>query len=247
MKKILFLGQGHLGKFFVNQNIYHSIVGTKRNLEKNSSSMLKYHLGESWNGPTAVDVAIISFPPVENYLIHLQKLLNDLGSFKQLIFISSTSVYGSGEIDELSKKNGTSRNSQKLIACEDLIKKQPNHVIIRPAGLVDELRHPKNFFKKTKRVSKANSNVNLVHTYDVAAFIYFVIDKNIKNEEFNLVCDDHPTKEEFYGRFHDDLEFDSEGSKIRIIDNTKSKKVGFKYKFNNLNWSYDGQVYEKNF
>ena len=237
MKKVLFLGLGHLGKFFVGQNQHHQIMGTKRLADPNSKCpVIPYTLGEKWIGPTDFDTAIISFPPIEEYSKKLEDLIQEWDPHMQVIFISSTSLFGPGLINEMSSKNGQSRNAAELIKCEELIKQLKRYLIVRPGGLIDEQRHPKNFFKKTSSITKSKTNVNLVHTYDVASFLHFVLNHDISNHDFNLTCDEHPTKEEFYSRFNNDLSFDSQESEQRIISNQKSKDTGFLYKYNKLNW-----------
>ncbi|EQC50151.1 NADH(P)-binding protein, PF13460 family [Bacteriovorax sp. BSW11_IV] len=238
MKKILFFGVGHLGNIFLKQNKLHSIIGTKRSADANlGSPIIPYSLGDSWIGPTDFDVVIISFPPSENYAKKIEALVKNFHSKTQIIFISSTSVFGDGLINEMSEREGQARNARELILCENHIKARDNYLIIRPGGLIDENRHPKNFLRKMNSVASSQTNVNLVHTSDVASFIHFAIEKNLINEDYNLVCDAHPTKEEFYGHFHLDLTYNHEGSKLRIIENSKSKSTGFKYNFGDLDWT----------
>lgn len=237
MSKILFCGLGHLGHFFVKQNNSHEIFGTRRNVgEPADCELIKFSLGEEWMGPWDFDVIIISFPPVEGYAVKLEKLLSTVGGDTLVIFVSSTSVYGAGHITEKSEKNPQTKNAYELIACEKLISTHSNFIVVRPGGLIDHKRHPKNFVMKMVKLTNSMTNVNLVNTEDVAAFLHFVIDHKITNEDFNLVCDDHPTKEEFYSRFSDDLIFDTDNSELRIIDNSKSKSTGFKYQFKNFDW-----------
>ncbi|MBC96953.1 MAG: hypothetical protein CME63_04345 [Halobacteriovoraceae bacterium] len=238
MKKILFLGLGHLGTFFISQNKGHEIIGTNRSGESDFEiPIISYQLGARWDGPRKFDIIIISFPPTQEYAENLKILLSDLKPFQKIIFVSSTSVFGNGMVSELSPQTGQTRNAQELIECESLIKSFNNHVIIRPGGLIDEHRHPRRFFENRTHIKKSKTQVNLVHTYDVASFIHFAIDQGITNEDFNLICDDHPTKEEFYGSFHHHLDYDSQGSETRILSNRKSKEFGFEYKFSTLEWT----------
>jgi len=237
MKNILFLGFGHLASFFLKQNHIHNITGTKRHADLNiSCPILPFTLGEPWKGPNNFDIIIISFPPQKDYVIYLENLLKEVIARELTIFISSTSLFGSGEISESSPLQAVTPNAIELLNCEHFIKKIENYIIIRPGGLVDTLRHPKNFLKKSSIIKQSMTNVNLVHTYDVASFLHFLIDNKIINEEFNLVCDDHPTKEEFYSRFNQNLLFDPTNSNFRIINNSKSKSIGFNYRFNSLDW-----------
>ncbi|WP_412471911.1 hypothetical protein [Halobacteriovorax sp. RT-1-4] len=237
MKKILFLGLGHLGQHFLSQNKIHEVIGTRRKSDELETNLIEFSLGESWKASKDFDVIIISFPPVEEYSLKLQKLLDDLRPLNKVIFISSTSVFGTGQINEDSMKVGHTRNAKELIECEKLISQLDDYVIVRPGGLIDSKRHPKFFSKKMSKLSKSKTNVNLVHTSDVAAFLHYAIGHNISNEDFNLVCDDHPTKEEFYRSFNSTISFDSENSELRIIDNSKSKNTGFTYHYSNLSWS----------
>ena len=240
MKKILFLGFGHLGQFFLQQNKSNVIIATKRGSHQDSAcSLVQYSLGEDWSYSKEFDVIIISFPAMEDYSHKLQKLLGDLKPLKHVIFISSTSVFRSGRIEESSEKNGITKNAVELIKCERIIEKLENYVIVRPGGLIDSIRHPKDFSKKMVKVTKSQTNVNLVHTLDVAAFLHHTIDQNITNEDYNLVCSDHPSKEEFYRRFNPEIEFESKDSELRIISNSKSKNTGFKYQFDNLDWCWN--------
>ena len=75
-----------------------------------------------------------------------------------------------------------------------------------------------------------------MYTADVASFLHYAMEKRLINGDYNLICDDHPTKEEFYSRFQNNISFDSNGSEYRIIDNSKSKSTGFIYQFNHLDW-----------
>lgn len=237
MKKILFLGLGHLGNFFIKHNQNYSITGTKRHIDPSMNiPIIAYTLGEVWKDSTHFETIIISFPPVPDYSIKLASLLNELPPFKKVIFISSTSVYGTGMITEESIKNSQRRNSIELIKCERLIEGFEDYIIIRPGGLIDQIRHPRNLLKNSHTVKKSKSHVNLVHTYDVASFLHFAIEKNLTNEGYNLVCDDHPTKEKLYRPFYPHHTFDPEDSEQRVIDNAKSKNTGFSYKYSKLEW-----------
>ena len=234
--RVLFLGLGHLGKVFLDQNQTLSITGTKRKLSDDTACpLLSYDLNEKWKGPRDFDSIIISFPPSVNYSSKLEELLNQLGPFHQLIFISSTSVFGLGHITEESPKHGKSKNALELIRAEEIISKYRG-LILRPGGLIDEKRHPQHFLKRVSTISKSKTPVNLVHTADVASFLHFAINNGLSNDSYNLICDDHPTKEEFYGQFDLNCDFDSKDSQQRIISNLKSKEAGFTYMYPSLDW-----------
>lgn len=237
MQKVLFFGLGHLGEFFLKQNKDFEITATKRTIDKEYQiQVTSFELGQDWHDSQECDAYVISFPPPENYSDKLAKLLNEIDIKKKIIFISSTSVFGKGIITEDSEKLGTRRNALELIKCEDQIETLENYVIIRPGGLIDEKRHPRNFTERMTTISNSKTNVNLVHTSDVAAFIHHVLKNDLKNTTYNLVCDDHPTKEAFYGSFNQNIHFDQKGSFERVIRNNKSIQSGFEYKFKTLDW-----------
>ena len=237
MQKLLFFGLGHLGDFFLKQNKTLEITATKRTLDKEYEiKTFPFELGQDWNDSQDYDAYVISFPPPENYATKLSKLLSEIDTSKKVVFISSTSVFGTGIITEESERLGTRRNALELIKCEKMIEGLKDYVIIRPGGLIDEKRHPKNFTKRMTYISKSKTNVNLVHTGDVAAFIHHVLKNDLRNTSYNLTCDDHPTKEAFYGRFNHSIDFDPKDSQERIIENQKSKNSGFDYQYKTLVW-----------
>ncbi len=237
MKKNLFLGLGHLGNHFVAKNRNYLITGTMRNPSLiEGAAILPYTLGEEWSHRTDFDIVIVSFPPQKNYAKMLEDLLHNFNCAK-IIFVSSTSIYGPGLISELSPPSPQTDNANELVKSEEVIKKLNQYLIIRPGGLIDEKRHPRNFLQKSRTIKKAKTQVNLVHTADIASFLHFAIEKGLHNEDFNLVCDDHPSKEEFYKKLNTELIFENEGSEDRIISNSKSKNFGFNYQYPSLEWT----------
>ncbi len=132
------------------------------------------------------DILVLNIPPSENQLDWFRQW--KLTHMKKIIFVSSTSA--------LHMKG---RNSEVLRSEEEWIKSCGlPWVIVRPGGLIGNGRHPGKSLSGKIGVKGGKSPVNLIHADDVNGFISTVIQKNIANESFELVSDEHHTKEEFY-------------------------------------------------
>jgi hypothetical protein len=245
--KVLIMGLGHLAAFIVKEfGDDAGLWGTYR-VERDETifqrvSKVKYSAGDDipeellqdWN------VVIWNLPPLEGYKEILEEFDSRIDRRCPWIFVSSTSVFKEGHIHEDSRKESISRTGKLLIEIETTLKRFRRSVsIVRPGGLVDSIRNPANFLKDKTGVKGARTPVNLVHTHDVARFIYFMITKEIHSEDFNLVSDDHASKKDFYSRImkaNDVIPptWDDDGSMHRIISNQKSKNAGFEYLYPDL-------------
>ena len=249
-KKVLIIGLGHLASFFCEEMCTlndFEIIGTYRNLEKvNSFNVQKIFFDTSNEGcfeglPRDVDYVLLNLPVVENYSQIIEKLNKSINKNAVFIFVSSTSVYGQGEVDEDSKREGQSRNAKTLIALEDQIKliEQRNYLIIRPGGLIDEKRNPAKSIAKRGQLKNSDAPINLVHTRDVARFIVHCISNSLLNSSFNLVSDNHISKREFYSgeikRLNLSQPSFGQGSEnSKIVANRRAKDSGFIFLFPNL-------------
>jgi len=242
--KLLIVGLGHLAKFICDEKDADSynIFGTYRDLKKvESFDVTKFHFDSSDsmtldNLPLDIDIVLFNMPMIDGYSKIIQELDERFSNQTSFVFISSTSVYGVGQITEESQQLGVAKNSAKLIELESLIKSKPKrgYLIIRPGGLIDSQRNPANFLSKKEKVLEANQLINLVHTQDVARFIWHCLEGNIWNEEFNLVSDNHSTKKAFYSGEIRRLnlrhpEWMNSNITERIISNAKAKSSGFQF------------------
>jgi nucleoside-diphosphate-sugar epimerase len=243
-KLITIVGAGHLAKFFFQTiETDWKVIALTRSPEKiipnQSINSLKYLSGEVFPDEClSSDIVVWSLPPIANYQSLLMKAHAEFNTAVTWIFISSTSVFGAGQIDESSPYQAQSENARVLIESEQFLKsiKHRRKVsILRPGGLVDEIRHPRNFFAKASVLSAANTNVNLIHTFDVASCITFLINHNQIGDDFNLVSDDHPTKQQFYlpllSQVNPHIKVEVENSLVRIVNNQKIKRLGFTFKY----------------
>ena len=81
--------------------------------------------------------------------------------------------------------------------------------------------------------------MNMVHTYDVAAFIKYIIVYNLYDENYNIVASTHPSKSEFYGTAMrkvgntEPIWLESDNPS-KIVANKKSLATNFEYKYDDL-------------
>ena len=246
--KVFIFGLGHLSRFIVNETAKDfALEGTWRTEKPGFdkvSKKIQFSAGDKF--PKEIkknyDWVLWSFPPVENYKKALEQANEHFDKDVPWVFVSSTSVYSKGLVNEESKRDGTRFRGENLIEIEDLLYSFKRPVsIIRPSGLVDEKRNPKNFFKSSdKKVPIKGENLNLVNTKDVARFIKYVMDNNLKNEDFNLSAPKEYEKSFFYKSlselYNEEApkfsESDIENSKK--IDSTKAINAGFKYEYVDL-------------
>ncbi len=120
---------------------------------------------------------------------------------KKIIFISSTSVYGTEveEIDESNVLNPGSDSAKALQEAEALVLNSgiPS-VILRFGGLAGPGRHPGRFLAGRKGLPTGNQAVNFLHLDDAIRVILHMMEHHVTDQIFNVVAPVHPTKAEFY-------------------------------------------------
>ena len=121
---------------------------------------------------------------------------------RNIVFISSTSVYGDGQgkVTEVVPPEPTSESGKQVLSAEKLISNIPNveTTIIRFGGLIGKDRHPITMLSGKKDLRNGNHPVNLIHLDDCVALINSVLKKHWWGEVFNAVYPIHPTKEKYY-------------------------------------------------
>lgn len=82
---------------------------------------------------------------------------------------------------------------------EEKLRKHFNRVIIlRLGGLIGYDRHPGKFLAAKKDLTGAYHPINLIHRDDVVRILTCMCQKIPERELYNLVCDHHPGRKEFY-------------------------------------------------
>lgn len=236
--KISVIGCGWFGKELAQKLLHHhhQVLGTTRSQEKLdalSELGILCHLLTFPNLPhpslMEADVVILNIPPFAAQGAWVRNWPWEKRT--HLIFISSTSVYGlhQGEVDEETEPLPDSENGHFLLAEEKWVKSAPLHTIIRFGGLIGKNRHPGKQLSGRKNLKDGNLPVNLIHLDDCVNFTQMVIDQKLTGV-FNLVSDNHSTREKFYGDYCKDHglplpEFESGSGVGKVVSNQKVKKL----------------------
>ena len=239
--KVLVMGLGHLAQY-IHQEFHESfeIWGTYRSqLAECFDPNRSFQFDTKDEVPHALnqdfDLIIWNYPPHDQYLDLLERADKFFSETIPWIYIGSTGVYKEGSISETSLLGKDSPRRKRLSDLEECLSHFNRKIsIVRPSGLIDEKRYPGRFFKTKSEVSFAQNQINLVYTKDVARFIKFIFEKKLLGESFNLAAGHHPSKYEFYHELIDPMDrvriqWQMEQSENKIIDNTKSKRIGFRY------------------
>ncbi len=181
--------------------------------------------------------------PKKNYVQQLKHLIPyiELGTIKNIIFISSTSIYNDDvSIPRITELSPTSSlpSARQLINAEVLFKdnKHFNTTILRLSGLYGNDRHPANYLSGKTDIKNPNAPVNLIHQTDCILIILSIIEQGIWNETFNASTTHHSrlryytsickTKGLLPPKF--DMTRKSEG---KIIDSSKLEQIlGYRFK-----------------
>ncbi|MDA3894394.1 MAG: NAD-dependent epimerase/dehydratase family protein [Salinivirgaceae bacterium] len=168
---------------------------------------------------------------------------------KQIIFWSSTSVYGDNNqiANEESVLNPTRPSGNRLIKAENMLLNESafNTKILRLGGLIGYERNPYEVIKNVKQTGSLHIPVNLVHADDVARITELLINK-YTNSIYNVVSDIHPLRIDYYKQAFSELGvthpiFDLNAQhNFKIVDNTKVKKeLNYHFLLNNPAEIYD--------
>jgi len=195
------------------------------------------------------ELLIINIPPglrkdpTENYIAKIGRLndYSEKAHVKQVIFVSSTSVYEDTKefpvYTEEDEPNGTAKNSVQLQGAEKVIKNSANFssTIIRFGGLIGTERHPVKFLSGKKDIKNPEAPVNLIALQDCIGIILKVIENKAWGETFNAVFPEHPSKIEYYQKLASDKklplpDFDkTTDSKGKIIDSVKVEELRYTF------------------
>jgi len=156
------------------------------------------------------DLLIISIPPKRNsseqpiFLSKIEKISKAAisGNIKNIIFISSTSVYGdyNEEVNELTIPDPETDSGKVILAAESLLKSIPEFktTILRFGGLIGPNRDPGRFFAGKSAIPNGKAPVNLIHLSDCIGLTLRIIEKQVFGYTFNACATDHPTRSVFY-------------------------------------------------
>ena len=257
--KIGIIGCGWLGfplaKLLLNKNylIKGSSTSKEKLLELKSNKIDPYYIeitekriiGDIDSFLDEIDVLIINIPPKikslpsENYSKKIQLIANKAEKrlINKIIFISSTSVYGSnqGKINSSTNPIPNSKNGVEILQSEKIISKNKNCTIIRFGGLIGSNRHPVHSLTKKNEVLNPKAPINLIHLEDCIQIIYSIILKEVWGKICLGVSPYHPTREDYYNTKCEALGL----KRINFVnDNTINKEVTDSKILKELNYNF---------
>ena len=197
-----------------------------------------------------VDVLIINIPPkirkekTINYYNKIQKITSNnlIKKINNIIFISSTSVYGSkqGKINSQTIPSPDTINGREILKTEKLFDNK-NNTIIRFGGLINETRNPLNHLIKKVEVLNSEAPINYIHLDDCIGIIISVIKKNKWGKKYLGVAPFHPTKKKYfddlcYKKNIENLNFSLSKTIINkeINDEKINKELNYTFRYPNL-------------
>jgi nucleoside-diphosphate-sugar epimerase len=198
-------------------------------------------------------ILIIDIPPKlrgnsrEDFVGKIEKLIPfiEKSLVENVLFISSTSVYGEGNlvVTEESELNPDTESGRQLVKSEQLLQSNSNFktTVLRFGGLIGEDRHPIKFLAGKTNIENPNAPINLIHQDDCIGIILEIIKLNSWNESFNAVAPFHPSRKEYYTQKAIDMNlalpgFNVENSCLgKTISSSKiEKKLGYPFAKPNL-------------
>ena len=126
---------------------------------------------------------------------------------KNVIFVSSTSVYADGfpivEISEETMPNPDTESGKQLAIAETLLQSNLNFktTVIRFGGLLGDDRHPAKFLAGKTNVENPDAPVNLIQREDCIGIIEKILNQveyDNWGATFNAVAPQHPTRKAYY-------------------------------------------------
>ncbi|MCW8092677.1 NAD-dependent epimerase/dehydratase family protein [Alteromonas sp. ASW11-130] len=217
--KITLCGCGWLGNYVLQELVSeYSILGTTRDakraglIKEKGGSALYFELG---NDPSELcqrsknATVILNIPPGrrnQNLTQYTQRMCALIDSFvahnaRQIIFISTTSVYGEHErtVTENAELMPQTESAKAHGAIETYLLQRAGDVatVVRLAGLVGPDRHPAKSLAG-KRLSQAHRVVNLIHIEDIIRALKKLIGLPPSGKTLHLCCLDHPGRKEYY-------------------------------------------------
>lgn len=194
------------------------------------------------------DVLWIAIPPKartgngDEYLANIKQLIKQINThaIKQVILISSTSVYGdcNMHVTELTTPNPDTTSGKVMLAAEELLTSQPGFTttIIRFAGLIGPGRLPGRFFAGKTNVPNGAAPVNLIQLTDCLGVSETLLDKKAFGFVYNACSPQHPKRADFYTQAAISLGLEAPGfieekKSWKIVDSINVENIlGYNYK-----------------
>ena len=192
------------------------------------------------------DVLVLNIPPgrgrenvIDYHSTQIQAVIEEISDspIHFVIFVSSTSVYPStpGLVKEKDARPGNAvrESGNALIKAEQLLLDSDDFetTVVRFGGLYGGDRHPVRYMAGRKNLGKASAPVNLIHRDDCISIISKILEKEVTGEIFNAVCDEHPSRKEYYTAAAKSLGLEpptfrpnESGATYKVVSNKKLKE-----------------------
>ncbi|MCC5921319.1 MAG: NAD(P)H-binding protein [Cyclobacteriaceae bacterium] len=251
---ICIIGCGWVGEAFADECLKKNlhVAGSSRSTEKlarfKEKGILPLHI--NLEGETTIklpfktiDFLVIAIPPGrkmfgdEKHPKQMQQLKEALENtdVRQLVYISSTSVYPS-EPNHYNEDSSTVGGAEAIKAGEKIAKEiSTNCTILRAGGLMGYDRRVGRYFAGKEGTIKVSGVVNYVHRDDVVQALFKVMENLPLSETFNLVSPVNANKEEVIQRSCERLgleapQMDYDPYERRIVSGERiSDVLAFKY------------------
>lgn len=151
-------------------------------------------------------------------------------SIENVLFISSTSVYGEEAINvtEETPEKPETLSGKELLETEHFLQNQTafKTTILRFSGLIGGNRNPAKSLAGKSNISTPQAPINLIHQDDCIGIITSIIEQNIWNEKLNASAPFHPTRKDYYTSKAQQLglelpQFEESNASGKIIDSSK--------------------------
>jgi nucleoside-diphosphate-sugar epimerase len=226
MTKISILGCGWLGfplaKALISEGftVKGSTTSTEKIVVLENAGIQAFQVildSESVSGPiedllAESTILIIDIPPklrgdksgdfvgkIKTILPFIEK-----STIENVIFISSTSVYGdeNDQVTEETTLNADSEGGRQLEIVETLLQNNSffKTTVLRFGGLIGEDRNPAHFLAGKENLDNPNAPINLIHQKDCIGIIMQIIAKQAWNTTFNAATPYHPSRETYYSQ-----------------------------------------------
>ncbi|WP_340066400.1 SDR family oxidoreductase [Ascidiimonas aurantiaca] len=221
-KKIAVLGCGWLGLPLAIRlvDLGYTVHGSTTSPEKLkvllSKGIVPFHIriteegiDETHTFLKSAQTLIVNIPPglrgkkTGNYVAKIRHLVTALKdtSIQNVLFISSTSVYGDSKevITEKTNLRPQTESGKQLAEAENLLQCEPfKTTVLRFGGLIGPERHPVTHLSGKTDLPNPDSPVNLIHLDDCIGVIETILTKNVWDTIINAVYPNHPTRKEYY-------------------------------------------------
>lgn len=195
---------------------------------------------------------IVAIPPklrgagTENFVSKIRNLIPyiEKAAIKNVLFISSTSVYGDQNtlLTEETIPHPDTKSGEQLLATEQLLQSTNDFktTIVRFGGLIGANRHPIKFLAGKENVENPDAPINLIHQVDCIGIITTILLQQVWGQTFNAVAPYHPSRKDYYTQKAIDYDltlptFEQQGlNSGKTISSTKTETV-LKYTFTQPN------------